>query len=129
MSGIVKAEHTDNTYQTLNDKIKLLDDKIKKYENNKIVNKLYHFIYDNKFTIFNLIILFINIYFSYYNIEYFKAKHYFTDDKNVYNLETMGSLNLRVGQDQSVHGICLVNDKSYFLWKYSDKFKSLHNIL
>ena len=114
MSGIVKAEHTDNTYQTLNDKIKLLDDKIKKYENNKIVNKLYHFIYDNKLTIFNLIILFINIYFSYYNVILYVYPIRGPDDNKIYKLLPIN--NLISDQFHSVKGMCLVNDKTYLLW-------------
>ena len=119
--NVVKAEHANNTYQSLHDKIKGLDDKIQKYENNKYVNKLFNIIYDHKFIIFNLILLFINIYILYFNNkEYLKVSIDYTTDPNIYNLEKMDHFNLRTGQDHSALGMCILNDKMYFLWIYRD---------
>ena len=111
-SNIIKAEHTNN--DILYEKIKALDDKIQKYENNKCFNKLFNFIkffntiYNYKFIILNFIILFINIYILYFNKAY-SYKIYGSaapDAQILYNLEEVKQLDNRMGTNEKIVGFC-----------------------
>ena len=100
-SNIIKAEHTNN--DILYEKIKALDDKLQKYENNKCFNKFFNIIYNYKFIILNFIILFINIYILYFNKAYSYKIHYHSD---IYNLEEIDGLGNRVEQHMKIGGFC-----------------------
>ena len=127
-SNIIKDEHTNN--DKLYEKIKTLDDKIQKYKNKKIFNKLFNFIkffntiYNYKFIILNFIILFINIYILYFNKAYsYKIRSGTTlYNSDIYTLQPLeeSGFNQKVEEHAKIAGFCSVfmggPAQWHFLW-------------
>ena len=120
--NIIKAEHTNN--DILYEKIKALDDKIQKYENNKCFNKCFNIIYNYKFIILNFIILFINIYILYFNKAYsYKIRSGTTlYNSDIYTLQPLeeSGFNQKVEEHAKIAGFCSVfmggPAQWHFLW-------------